>query len=377
MMDHKEIFAHTKLRRDCTGLGYDNIKTIVQETVEEYSKIDDDNTNPGLVILKKQPDFEEYQKTVRGIVALQNVKNVLHSSDAYYKGYKNCRGLIGATAAIAWSPVTDKTYELITYRESNRWGTKRSVDDESTKTMDKTCTSTFDNYDYLNNHNRLVPNSLCPVLYGIRGDVHEDVIRAYSMIESEPVESWIIFETNQGTDDHLQKITIGGIQPYQSVIVEGSVSRNPSTIEGGHVIFTINDATGTIDCAAYEPTKQFRTVIRELVVGDIVEVYGGVRDNPLTVNIEKIDIKHLTKIVEKVENPLCPQCGKHMKSKGTQQGYKCKHCGTVEKKPILREKQRAIQTGFYEAPVCVRRHLSKPLKRVHRVIATAGAPRPL
>jgi len=162
----------------------------------------------------------------------------------------------------------NKTYELIAYRKEEKWGTKRDVDDKSVKKMDKICTTTFDNYDYVNNHNRLVPSSPCPVLYGIRGEVKEDLMRALFMINSEVIDSWILFETNQGTDDHLQKKNIGEIQPYQSVIVKGNVVQNPYTIEGGHVIFTIKDSTGTIDCAAYEPTKQFRGVVRELVIGE-------------------------------------------------------------------------------------------------------------
>ena len=101
-----------------------------------------------------------------------------------------------------------------------------------------------------------------------------------------------------------------------------------------------------------------------MIIGDIVEVYGGVREKPLTVNLEKIDIKYLEKQVEKVENPFCPKCGKHMKSKGTGQGYKCIICGNKSNKPILIEKQRNIGIGFYEVPVCARRHLSKPLKRI-------------
>ncbi|MCJ2534418.1 MAG: OB-fold nucleic acid binding domain-containing protein, partial [Candidatus Thermoplasmatota archaeon] len=76
----------------------------------------------------------------------------------------------------------------------------------------------------------------------------------------------------------------------------------------GFILFKIKDSTGTIDCAAYEPTKEFRHVVRDLVVGDVVEVYGGVRKKPLTVNIEKINIIRLKEISEKIENPVCPKC---------------------------------------------------------------------
>ena len=205
-------------------------------------------------------------------------------------------------------------------------------------------------------------------MYGIRGDDVKDLMRAYSLVKSEKPFSWLIFETNQGTDDHLEKKTINKIHPYQSVIVEGIVVKAPYTLKGGHVIFSIKDSTGEIDCDAYEPTKHFRELIRKLSLGDKVEVYGGIREKPLTINLEKINIKYLKKRIEKVENPICPKCNKHMKSKGTNQGYKCKKCGTKSNKPIIRQIQRTIKTGLYEVPVCARRHLSKPLKRMGKII---------
>ena len=340
------------------------IRGMIEEIINKYARFDDKKTNPGFVILKKQPSSEIYEKSVKGIVSLEETEKLLDSLGAVYKGYKNKRGLIGATASVAWSPKHDKTYELIAYREKNRWGTKRQVDSNSVKKINESFSSTFDNFDYENNHNRLVPSSPCPVLYGIRGENIDDLIQASSVVKSEKVESWIIFETNQGTDEHLQRRNINKIAPYQSVITKGIVTKIPYTIEGGHVIFSIKDSTGEIDCAAYEPTKQFRDIIRELIHGDKIEVYGGVREKPLTINLEKINIKHLEKQVEKVENPVCPKCGKHMKSKGTGQGYKCKKCGTKSEKPLIKERKRNIKTGFYEVPVCARRHLSKPLKRM-------------
>jgi len=341
------------------------IRSILEGVLNKYARVDDENTNPGFVILDEQPSFNLYEKAVREIVSLKEVEQLLDSIGAEYRGYKNGRGVIGATASVAWSPERDKTYEFIAYRESRRWGSKRSVNDNSTKQMDKIYSSTFDNYDYKNEHNRLVPNSPCPILYGIRGENQNDLLEAKSIIKSEKVDSWLIFETNHGTDDHLQRKKIVDIIPYDSVIVESVVSKNPHTIPGGHVIFSIKDSTGIIDCAAFEPTKEFRQVIRQLVTGDKIVVYGGVREKPLTVNLEKIEIKNLEKNIEKVENPICPRCSKHMKSKGTGQVFKCIKCRTKSNKPVLKEKKRVIQVGFYEVPVCARRHLSKPLKRMN------------
>ena len=361
-IENKKIFCH----QDGSSKDIDKARLVVitEEIIDKYAKLEDENTNSGFVLLNEQPSFETYEKTVRKIVLLDEIEKLLRSYKGFYKGYKNKRGVIGATASVAWSSKNDKTFELISYREKENWGSKRFVDDSSTKQMDKNCFSTFDNFDYGNKHNRLVPSSPCPVLFGIRGDNEKDLINARSMIKSEKVDSWLIFETNQGTDDHLQRKSIAEIHPYDSVIVEGTVCKPPYTLKGGHVIFSIKDPTGSVDCAAYEPTKQFRDVIRTLIVGDNLEVYGGVRKKPLTINLEKIYVKHLEKQVEKMENPVCSVCGKHMKSKGAGQGYKCKKCGTKSKKPVFKEKKRDIHIGFYEVPVCARRHLSKPLKRM-------------
>ena len=360
-IDNKDIFCYKESHGNYNGA---RIKEIVEKSVDEYARLDDENTNSGFVLIKEQPSIGIYEKTVKEITYLKEIIKILNKSKAYYMGYKNKRGLIGATASIAWFPKKDKTYELIAYRKKEKLGKKRFVDDNSIKKMDKTLKTTFDNYDYENKHNRLTPNSPCPILYGVRGENQKDLIKAKSLIKSEEIDSWIIFETNQGTDDHLSKSIINKIQPYQSVITKGHVCTLPTTIKGGHVIFTIKDSSGAIDCAAYEPTKQFRNVIRNLIIGDVVEVFGGVREKPLTINLEKINVKKLKNQIKKIENPVCPNCGKHMKSKGKDQGYKCIKCGTKSIKALFKNVKREISLCFYEVPVCARRHLSKPLKRL-------------
>lgn len=343
----------------------DSVYAIILDILKKQAYTMEENTNPGFVMLATQPRSDVYEKAVRCIVSLDDVLQILQTLHARFEGYKNKRGLIGATAAIAWEP-KDRTFEVIAYRSYERWGTRRTVDSSSVKNMDATFFSTFDNYDYRNRHNRIVPNSPCPILFGIRGENIKELMEGMNMVKSETVDSWLVFETNQGTDDHLQQKKINEIHPFESVIAEGKVAQNPWTIQGGHVLFTLTDETGTISCAAYEPTKEFRTAIRGLRVGDVVKVYGGVREHPLTINLEKIFIKQLTKIWVKTENPICPVCGKHMKSKGTEQGYKCIVCKTTSTEPIFKEKTRSIMQGFYEVPVCARRHLSKPIKRVNR-----------
>ncbi|UCF07320.1 MAG: DUF1743 domain-containing protein [Thermoplasmata archaeon] len=340
-----------------------NAKKRVQTVVEEHARFEDANTNPAYIITRKKTPQSLYWMAVRQVVELKDVLEMLRDQQAVFKGYKNKRGLIGASAAVSWRP-RDRTYEITTYREKKRWGTQRRVEKGSVIEMDRAFSSTFNNYDYINKNIVIAPNSPCPVLFGIRGDEPKDLPQAMERVKSEKKDRWLIFETNQGTDEHLQKRSIEAIDNYTSVITSGVVSSAPRTIEGGHVIFTIKNRK-EIHCAAYEPTKEFRHLARRLICGDAVTVYGGIRKEPKTINIEKMKIEKLAEHRVKSENPRCPKCKRKMKSAGKHMGYRCKACKTAvrEEAVPLSKIERDIATGFYEVPVCARRHLAKPLKR--------------
>jgi len=367
----RTLSAFPFLQADLEYSEYQNAHALVNELVSTHAFFDDKKTNPGVVLLGTPPDGRWYQQTVQSVVSLDRIHRELITSGALFTPYKNGRGLIGATAAIAWMP-HDSTYELISYRQRSRWGTPRLVDAESVKAMDQAVPSTFDNYDYKHDTPRIAPHSPCPILFGIRGENPQDVITAQGLVQSEDAESWVVFHSNQGTDDHIVKKAVKDIGIFESVMIAGRVAKTPRTIHGGHVVFAVEDSSGLIACAAYEPTKEFRNVIRELRCGDEVVVYGGLRDEPRTVNLEKIQIVRLVEVREKEENPVCPQCGKHMKSRGRGQGYQCIVCGCVSDAARFRMIERTINTGWYEVPVCVRRHLSKPLKRMAQQVVVTG-----
>jgi tRNA(Ile2)-agmatinylcytidine synthase len=146
------------------------------------------------------------------------------------------------------------------------------------------------------------------------------------------------------------------------------VTISPWIVPRRHVIFTITDDNGRIDCAAYEPTGKFRNVIKSLVVGDEIEAYGGVipssKKHRQTVNLEKIKIiKLVTKI--SYHNPSCPKCGKKMKSLGKNKGYRCKKCKhkNLVAKKIESEEERSIKEKLYIPPPRAHRHLTKPIQR--------------
>jgi len=333
------------------------------KVIEENAHFACENTNPGAVASPKRPDAALYWRTVREIVPLRVAEREVAAAGGACVKFKNGRGVIGAAAAMAWRP-KDFTFELLSYRQKARIGTKRKIDRESVIRMDKAFPSTFHNIDPAKRHIAIAPGSPCPVLFGIRGDSPSDLLRARKKVVSEEPDRWLLFLTNQGTDDHLLRRRISEVRPRQGAILRGKVSRRASCIVGGHVFFEIADASGGITCAVYEPSGSVRAAARALMEGDVVEVYGSVRESPFEMNVEKLHVVRLTPAGEKIENPVCRKCGKHMKSIGRESGYRCRRCGTSSPPGAARFAERtAPEVGWYEPPIASRRHLYKPLKR--------------
>jgi len=351
------------------------IKTAAIELWEEHSAIKERGTDPGIVFYKNNEIPTELRaftkKTETTIVTLKEAMALIKKFGAEAAGFNTCRGIIGALAAIGETLEGDYTYELITYRTPENLGTKRRVDEASIFEMDKlTCPYTFNNVDSEKNRVVITPRGPDPILFGIRGESAGIVKKAFEIIKPlEPVERWVIFRSNQGTDAHLKPIkALSDFEPYSSIIVKGIVSQNPRVVPLRHVIFSIKDDSTEVDCAAYEPTGDLRKIARELVVGDSVEVYGAVHkataNKPLTINLEKINVLKLMPQVI-YENPLCPNCGKHLKSMGKSQGFRCEKCRFkyADLKKIPLSLTRTIKECMYFTSTRSQRHLTKPFRR--------------
>ncbi|MDY7081604.1 MAG: tRNA(Ile2) 2-agmatinylcytidine synthetase, partial [Halobacteria archaeon] len=114
-----------------------------------------------------------------------------------------------------------------------------------------------------------------------------------------------------------------------------------------------------LECAAFEPTKSFRDLVRDLRVGDRIEVCGGFKNG--TLNVEKFEVRDLN--TTELTNPVCDGCGRTMESAGTNQGYRCRDCGTTAPSKVETSIQRQLDEGWYEVPPSARRHIAKPLVR--------------
>lgn len=322
----------------------------------------EDDSDPGLLISKEKPSQSFYWKGVRTILSRDDVDPEIERIGGTTFEIGCGRGLIGCTCGMAWRP-RDSTFELLTYRPSGRWGTPRIFDPITIRDVEHNYPTTFNSWEDRMEKVAMVPSTPCPVMYGLRGDVESDLIEASSKIATEPIERWMVFLTNQGTDDHIIRNTTKLI-PNQSYSITGTVISNPRHIEGSHVLIDLSTRHGTVTCAAYEPSKEFRYTLDWLVPGDVVEVLGELRDLPRTLNIEKIHVISTVDEYRKVSNPICPICSRTMKSIGKGEGFKCKKCHTRSSVPVSVKVSRQIVPGWYEPPTAARRHLSKPLKRM-------------
>ncbi|MGA7798036.1 MAG: tRNA(Ile)(2)-agmatinylcytidine synthase [Methanoregula sp.] len=328
--------------------------------VEELADFSCGKTNPGVVVAEKRPDPAFYQRAVTDFCEIDEAVAVLEAAGARYRGWKNRRGLVGATAAVS-SVFPDTTYEILAYRDPARWGTSREVDRESLFAAEEaTFPHTWDTVDVANRVVVCVPHTPDPVLFGIRGESPAWVMAARSLILSEKPAFEQIWVTNQGTDAHLLSGTCGSLREGLSYRVRGVVINRPVTGAGGHVSLAIRDNRADVRCMAYEPTKNFRDIVRALVPGDEIVAVGSYKKG--SINLEKMCLVSPARDL-RTQAPLCTTCSKRMTSAGKSKGFKCRKCGAHAMEPEVLETPRMLTAGWYEVPPTARRHLSKPLCR--------------
>ncbi len=346
---------------------FDEVVDVTEDVIQEYAELEHDKTNSGAVFIRDDSRILSFisdfaLKAVRDVVSMDEALFIIDKFRIPYLRFKKGLGIIGAIASIGLK-LYDYTFEVLAYRNPKRFGKKREIDEESFFEADwQTYPETWDTVDWTNGVVVAVPNSPDPVLFGIRGDSLAGIMRAFRIVKTEEIDRYTVFITNQGTDMHLVgEEDVDCLENYRSYVLRGKVIEEPYDIEGGHVFFKIETRFGVVKCAAFEPTKQFRGVIRKLKKGDLVEVYGSMKRD--TINLEKINVLKLTDVYVE-ENPLCPICGRRMESTGRGKGFRCRKCKTRAYEKIRRKIKRDIDPGFYEVPPCARRHLSKPLIRM-------------
>jgi len=258
--------------------------------------------NSGLVFLNdpaQASKFEPlYLEALAGVVSPHRVRRLVMELGARSLELGNGMGIVGAASSLGFSARFDHTFELISYRRQEFWGTRREIDSSSVRTMDaKTFPHTFNNYDYQKRKVLIAPHGPDPVFAGVRGDSPRMVISAFRMLRhDEPLQGYMVYSSNQHTDAHLQHELAWKV--YSSGWIDGVV-KGVQVGAGGHVYVSLRSGrTGRI-AAAYEPTGDLRRVARHLIPGDRVRAFGGVRRatslHPTVLNLEKFELLSLGK----------------------------------------------------------------------------------
>jgi tRNA(Ile2)-agmatinylcytidine synthase len=348
----------------CLKHSYD-VLDIVRKHIEGMAHLDDEGTHPGAVFFDDKiapPDIQSFaQDAMHAELSIGEATALIEKYRLDFLSFKNGRGLIGALAAIGATLGEESTYELVAYRFEENFGKKRYINAHSARCADlATYPYTWDTVDRKNKAVVFAPHSSDPILYGIRGEDPHQILSAQSKIISEPFEYLTLYRTNQGTDAHVRRAQIRDLEEGRSYIVTATVIGEPYIIAGGHTFVRVKDDSGTLLCAAFEPTKQFRAIVRKLRFGDEVIVQGSYVESCL--HLEKLQVVELSDQYKNA-NLIC--CNKSMKSLGREQGFRCVRCKTVEKarhRGQMSEK-RAVTIGAYEVTPSARRHLAAPLIR--------------
>lgn len=346
------------------------IKNKIKNLVIKYSDIKN-GANPGLIFYENEnipQEFTEFSNLALWQLINRNqakkfaIKNNL---EFFYLG--NGQGLVGAIGAIGYQ-FDDHTLELLSYRKNSKFGKERKISIESVKTMqEKTSPYTFNSFDTKKGRILITPHGSDPVFYGIRGENIDSLLIATKILKpKEKLAGYMIFKSNQGTNDHLKnEIDTNNMKPYSSGKLTGVVSSVPKIIKGGHVFFTINSSSNEISCAVYKPTG-ITFVAKNLIKGDKICIGGGIKKAtkkyPRTLNVEFIEIISLKQSFQKT-NPTCIKCKKKMKSKGRNQAYQCIKCGLKSSSLEILKIPRKIEEKLYIPKISAHRHLTRPEQR--------------
>jgi len=309
---------------------------------------------PDPCILVTTDPFPEqfYWDAVRCEVSLENRYANLPDSTTIHSLNKLPKGLIGASAAIAWAPSPDSTWELIAWREVGKILTRREVSEVAIIEMTERFPGTFANRDPTTGRGMIMPRTNCPVLYGVRGESEVEVDDAHRFLQDrydvEKSASSAIHRTNQVSDDHLLGFR------------RGVVVSSPFEVQGGHSSVRVWDGESSRTLVAFSESGPVNRLLRRSRRGDEVD-WMGLTSPSGEVHLERLRITNSTPRI--TTRPFC--CAKAMRSAGKGQGLRCTVCGSLQEKSWLSE-NLVLPTefeGWVEPSPANRRHLARPLAR--------------
>ena len=292
--------------------------------------------SPGMVWFEQQPPPNVYFQAVQSHVSL----NDLPLPTRAWGGY----GRIGATAAVAW-PATTSTWEAIAWRMKGPEDRPRRVDDDRLDVVDA-WPDTFLSRDPRKGVSLIAPRGKSPVLFGLRATTADVAERGCHLLldgeETEQVDRWRVFQTNQASGDHLG-------DPLRLKVEEVNVhpARKHATV-----------VCGEVSVRAYAEGGPVNALARWLMPGDEIAV-SGLLDHEGVIHAERMKVEAW--VTRTQQRPLCPDCDVRLKSMGAGQGLRCPKCKRRSADAWVDVETHPPHASWVEPPAGARRHLARPL----------------
>jgi tRNA(Ile2)-agmatinylcytidine synthase len=269
---------------------------LISAKVRELSDVQG-GANSGLVLLDDGLDLQPfralYHDALAGVVNPHRARETVEGAGGRTLELGNGMGIVGAASSLGFDERSDHTFELISYRRRECWGTPRSVESGPVKEMDRRMfPHLYNDYDYQKRKVLIAPHGPDPVLAGIRGDSPANLVSALGMLGlGEVPQGHMIYVSNQHTDAHLAGPLDWKV--YSSGWLEATVE-GVEVGEGGHVYLSIDHQGEAQRAAAYEPTGDLNRTVRLLAIGDRIRAFGGIRRgtslHSKILNLEKIEV---------------------------------------------------------------------------------------
>lgn len=316
----------------------------------------DENTNPGIVVSEKAFPEKLYHDTLQREMQKEEALAAIRDHGAAYREFGNGRGIIGASAALAWRK-RRRTFELIVY---DRTGPALSRTQRmKIANWTETFQGVFNSTDGDRNTPLIFPSPRTPVFAGIRSVNFQSLLEMNSSAafnETMACSSSLIFETNQGTDDHIVE-NPDRLTDMISCSITCVVSSTPVSRTGGHWFCTVDWKGNNVEVAAFEPSKRLRHAFSSLEPGDLIRIFGSYNSGVL--NLEKMEVVSASRSFSR-SSGRCRRCDSQMRNvgKGTR---KCVSCGNTCDFNSFIEDQRELARGWFQAPPSSQRHLYRPV----------------
>ncbi|MCE7736928.1 MAG: DUF1743 domain-containing protein [Candidatus Heimdallarchaeota archaeon] len=353
-----------------TSLKPDEVFDIAKQIViaDKETNVGEPDKKPGLVLkIGKLNQSDIYSHGLQEVLILDEIP-ISELVDLHYP--ENANGLIGALCAMYSDLSEDHTFELIAYRKENSLGTIRKINLEKLVFANNEFNTTFSSIDLKTKRELIAPSGPDPVFCGIRSNDTNELVPFLNSLEiEEELDSWTIFKSNQATNSHMNN-TISEIFPFNVFSGELFILKKPEEFQGGHIKLVTRTGDLSIDCMAFEPTKELRDIARLLIPGDRIYAHGNVKQNKfgISISLEFFMVLHLADIV--IRSPPKCNCGVTTKSAGKFKGYKCPSCKTLTMIPkisIMPRSNKLFLNQRVYAALSAQRHLTKPKSRLHQI----------